>query len=398
EYGTHFRERSFPRREDAALTFRPSRTLELVVTNSLLEIEPQNTLLLSIFHDVTEKKRAEAALQDSELRFQTIFQDAALGIALADLRGRILRTNPALEQLLGFEKSQLVGLMATEVLDPSVRARFRADLEELAAGRSEAMQRELRCQRRDGTKLWGSLTLSLCRDSAGRPVHVIAMIEDVTDRKRLERDLADLTFQEQQRIGQEVHDGIGQELTGLGYLAGTLHRKLSERGGPESQIAGQLSEGLSRALAQARAVARGLMPVDVEAGGLEHALEELARRVCGWFDIECRFVSRGSIAIQNRSAVNHLYRIAQEAVTNAVKHGQAKQVTIELSGDEEQTRLRIADDGRGFAGGSDEPSGVGLRIMHYRADMIGADLHVAPRPEGGVIITCTFADGSLPAD
>jgi two-component system, NarL family, sensor kinase len=212
----------------------------------------------------------------------------------------------------------------------------------------------------------------------------------IAERTRLEKEVADISTREQQRIGQELHDGLGQELTGLGYLAETLCYDLSARGASESAVADMLAEGLERALEQVRAIARGLVPVEIDASGLPSALEQLTAEAQARCGIACRLVCGELPAVGDTAKAAQLFRIVQEAVNNAARHARARQITVEARTTAGQVVFEVRDDGVGISPDNGCSGGMGLRIMHYRAGVIGARLSIGPAPGGGTLVRCVL--------
>jgi signal transduction histidine kinase len=214
------------------------------------------------------------------------------------------------------------------------------------------------------------------------------VFSDITARKELERRLAEVSDREQRRLGEDLHDGLCQHLVSTALAARTLAAKLSAVSPAEAEDAAEIAELLGECIAQARDVARGLYLVPLEAGGLSSALEEFALQVRSRHRIACRFVGEVSTPVLGEALVTNLFRIAQEGVNNAVKHAQAHQITVTLAADQQQIRLNVEDDGTGFPLNSEASRGMGLRIMSYRARIIGAALHIGPRPGGGTLLAC----------
>jgi len=211
----------------------------------------------------------------------------------------------------------------------------------------------------------------------------------VVERRRLQEDYAEAVWHQQRKIAHELHDGLGQELTGVGFLAKSLAEKL--QGGDAEPLAGRVTEGIGRALEQIRTIAKGVLPVDVDVQGLMNSLTQLAAGIEPVYGIPCRFDCPEPVLMGDAQAAQHLYRIAQEAVTNAVRHAQARQIGITLEPTEEGVRLRVADDGVGLPATGEAAQGSGLRIMKYRAAAIGATLGVERLPEGGTAVVCTLS-------
>jgi len=212
----------------------------------------------------------------------------------------------------------------------------------------------------------------------------------VSERKRLERELIEISNREQRRIGHDLHDGVCQQLVGIGYLSETLADRLQEKGAAESADAERISKLIHSTLAQTRGVARGLFPVRLEQNGLISALEELAATSSSLFSFACRVEQAEAPPVIDNTIALHLYYIAQEAVANAAKHGKAKVVVLRLARGHNGYVLSIQDDGLGFTVSSDSSAGMGLRIMRYRAAVIGATLEIRSRPAAGTMIQCLF--------
>ena len=219
--------------------------------------------------------------------------------------------------------------------------------------------------------------------------HRLAAAE--ADRQRLEQEILHISEREQQRIGRDLHDDLGQQLAGLSIMSTMLSRSLASRAAPELAAATQITDLLKKTVAMTRSLARGLHPVAAEPDGLVSALHDLAARMTTLFSINCQFVCTGSVQINDNTAATHLYRIAQEAVSNGVKHGHAKHVRIGLSSSADSLTLTIKDDGIGIGTLDPQRQGMGLRIMHYRAGMIGATLSIEKLPGGGTCVTCSLS-------
>ena len=219
---------------------------------------------------------------------------------------------------------------------------------------------------------------------------------DIAERKRLEKEILEISDREQRRIGQDLHDGLGQHLAGIELMSQVLEQKLSKTSKSAATQAQKISAYVRDAISQARLLARGLSPVVLESQGLMFALEELASRTEGLFAVSCRFYCRSPVLIHDNNVATHLYRIAQEAVTNAVKHGKAKQIEIILQHTRERTSLVIKDNGCGFPKDRSDHKGMGLQIMQYRASMIGGSISTRTEPDGGALVTFTLAPRSEP--
>jgi signal transduction histidine kinase len=208
------------------------------------------------------------------------------------------------------------------------------------------------------------------------------------ERKQLEQQILEIGERERRRIGQDLHDGLGQHLAGIELMMEALEQKVRALSKPEGTQIGKIAEHLREAIRQSKALARGLSPVELQANGLMSALEELASNVSAMFRVRCSFRCPSPVLISENTAATHLFRIAQEATSNAIKHGQAHQIKIELLRHGTHVMLNIHDDGKGFDPKVPHQNGLGLSSMSYRAELIGGILTVEPGKHTGMLVTC----------
>ena len=227
--------------------------------------------------------------------------------------------------------------------------------------------------------------------------HVGTQMGRVIERDRLQRQLVDAVWDQHRRLGQELHDTLGQALTGIGMVADSLAKRLAAREQPEAEKQSELVSMIQQAKSEVRQLAKGLYPVDVDAQGLAAALDELAQATQQRTLVRCAFKGDLAIQIRDNEVATHLFRIAQEAVHNAVKHARPKRIAIALTKPRGRVTLSIRDDGAGISTGTAagvpadstaRPGGLGMRIMHYRANAIGAHLSVETAGTGGTLIRC----------
>jgi signal transduction histidine kinase len=220
--------------------------------------------------------------------------------------------------------------------------------------------------------------------------HVGMQLSRVIERRRMQNELADAVWDQQREFGQELHDTVGQELTGIAMLADSLARKLAAREASETEAVRELADMLQHAKQGVRRLAKGLLPVEVDADGLKAALEELAETTeerCGiTVDVWCD----ERLKLTDNMVATHLFRIAQEAVTNAVRHAHAHHLALRFArNDDGDVELSVSDDGLGMPIGGRRPGqGVGLQIMKYRAQVIDADFEIHPGLGGGTVVAC----------
>lgn len=245
-----------------------------------------------------------------------------------------------------------------------------------------------------GTTYW-DWSLQPVKDRDGQVGGVVLCMINVTDRKtaeqsiaHLEKQLLEISSREQRRIGQDLHDVLGQQLTGLAFLARILQEKLIAQHLPEAEDATRISELIKQSISQTRALARGLCPIEAKAEGFMSALSAFAANIEQYYGIGCSFECPEPVLVQDVNAATHLYHIVQEATNNAIKHGKAKKVTIRLGRDVQTLYLHIADDGIGIDPMRENGKGLGLSIMQYRAGLLGGCVEVKPHAEGGTIVVC----------
>jgi PAS domain S-box-containing protein len=240
----------------------------------------------------------------------------------------------------------------------------------------------------NGQKHFFDLTVEPVRDATGRITGITGAAMEVTERKRLEEEILHISEMEQRRIGQDLHDGICQHLAGIELKSQSLTETLEKKAKRQAAQAGQIAGHVRDVIAQTRSLARGLSPFILEAEGCASALKELAAHTEKLFSVKCRFQSGGQVLISDQAVATHLYRIAQEAVSNAIKHGKASSIEISLSNTNDKILLAVTDNGIGLASPVQGGTGMGLRIMQYRAGIIGAMLLVQAQAKGGTRIVC----------
>ena len=217
---------------------------------------------------------------------------------------------------------------------------------------------------------------------------------DITDRKVLENEVLEMSVKERRRIGQDLHDSLGQTLTGVAFLSKVLQEKLGKKSMPEASDAAEIAKQINASISLTRSLARGLSPVTLEAGGLMDALREYAADIQELYRISCVFQCDESVLVSDNVVAIHVYHIAQEAVSNAIRHGEARNISVRLDADDNTVNLTISDDGKGLPDGIDAAEGMGLRIMDYRARAIGGALEVTRGPERGTVVRCSFKNPS----
>lgn len=367
--------------------------------------------LRAILARIAERKRTEQALRESEQRMRAILKAAPDAIITIGTDGVIRGFNPAAEQMFGYSADESIGENVSLLMPSPYREQHDEYLRRyLSTGDARIIgtSRELTGRRKDGLTFPIELSVSEV-DHLGI---FTGVIRDISERKRLQKEVLNIAAEEDRRIGHELHEGIQQEVTALELFAGTLLdvlRAVEQRefDGKETrlleearflklqEIAHKLCKGLADTHEHVQQLSRGIMPVPIDAQGLISALMELASSTDALQDITCRFESPEVVQVADNTTATHLYRIAQEAMNNALRHSQADGILLSLVRKDNQIILEVSDNGIGIdpvitsrAGVPGGLKGIGLRAMQYRAGVIGATLHIGRRDEGGTQVRC----------
>lgn len=339
----------------------------------------------TIARDITEQARLREVLTRRERELEDLFEEASVGLVVLMRSGTITRANRAF--------LDLVGCPAHKAIGSSIR-RFHpepAEADKLLRLISERqtlhnVHTELRNAKRqtksvliDANALWEN----------GRFVHSRWFIRDISQRKRLERELIELSERERRAFAQELHDGLGQQLGGVAYLSNVLHERLAERRAPEAADAARIFGLVRNAIEQTRRVARGLSPIRTDPEGFTDALRDLAAQTQELYGIQCRLICRNAVTVPDAVVAAHLFRIAQEAVSNALKHAKPRKIVLTVKRNRNRITLAIADDGIGLRPLSPKRKGLGLRIMQHRAGLVQGAFAVQRRRTRGTEVVCS---------
>jgi PAS domain S-box-containing protein len=339
----------------------------------------------TIARDITGGREMVDRLAQRERELQDLFDEASVGIVLTRRDGMILRANRAFCELVEGTTAQVVGVRLPDFhSEPMVVTAMLAQLasRQTLHNVSTALRTRkggLRYVLADANALW----------KGGQFIHARWFVRDISRRKQLERELIELSERERRGFAQELHDGLGQHLGGVAYLANVLREKLVERGAPETAEATRIFRLVRESIEHARRISRGLSPILPEPDGLMVALYELARQTTDLFQVRCRFQCRKPVLIDDSTLAGHLFRIAQEAVNNALKHAKPRAIRISLSQKRDKLTLAVSDNGKGIGSVSPTRHGLGLHIMQYRAGLLRGTLDVQARRAGGTDVICT---------
>jgi len=366
--------------------------------------------------NITPRKLSEQALKNKQERLRSILNTAADAIVVINRKGLIDSVNPAAENIFGYSADEMLGQNVKMLMPPPFQGEHDEYLRrylETSRAKIIGIGREVIGRRKDRTTFPMDLAVSTM-DHLGL---FTGILRDITERKRLERHVLEVAAEEQRRIGQELHDGTQQELTGISMIAGTILDLLNT--GSQEVVADKsvlmldhavfyricdmtikLNQRLSETSRNVHQLSHGIMPVQIDPQGLRAALQELTASTNDLKGISCCLDCRIAGEVTNSSTATHLYRIAQEAVNNALRHSRADQIEISLKQQDHQLSLEVYDNGVGFDsedlsrnGLPGEKKGMGLQIMAYRAGMIGGTLRVQRGAAGGTCVKCAIFKG-----
>ena len=341
--------------------------------------------------------RSESAVRDREERLRAILETAVEGIITIDERGLIESFNPASEKIFGYQAAEVIGKNVSVLMSTPHREQHDGYLDNYKRtghARIIGIGRETFARKKDGTLFPIDLSVSEVKLSDRRIF--TGFIRDITERKRLEKENLEISEREQRRIGQDLHDGLCQHLAGVEMLSQVLAQKLAPKSRDTAARATEIAKAVREAISQTRLLARGLSPVTLESEGLMSALAELALNTEKMFRVRCEFDCPETIKFNDHAAATHLFRIAQEAVSNAIKHGRAKKISLQLRAQPGRLHLRVSDNGAGFPRKFSGGTGMGLRIMQSRIGMVGGTLVIERNPDAGTSVVCTAPFNPIP--
>ncbi len=386
--------------------------------------------------DLIESKRADEEVRESEARMRATVEQATAGVARCDVNGRIVFVNQKLCDMIGYTESELIGKTFADVMhqdDLDINSRLFREL----IRDSKPFELEKRFIRKDGGILWADVSAGAVRGADGKTQSTVFVVVDVTARKKaeaalrrskqllemrvrartlelnrankkleaeisrrkgLEGEILSVSDREQQRLGQELHDGLCQHLTAVAFMTRSIALRLRDHRVVDAADIEKVAELVNTAAVDTRNLSRALHRVDVDAAALVVALQDLVDREI--WRTPCRLEIKPSFQINDDAAAAHLYRIAREAVINANKHAQARQIVVRLERVRKEMVLRVIDDGIGFPKDLKPQQGLGYHIMKYRAQLMSGRLEIDSPQTGGTRVSCylpSHAPGSRKA-
>jgi PAS domain S-box-containing protein len=385
---------SFPRFKRTGITNniewkikKKDGSIGMVLMNGRVRYDEQGNFIQThcMMNDITEQRKAEEALVKSEKEKALILDVMSDCVVYHDDGMKILWVNKMAAESAGMSLQELDGTCCFS----SIYGRT-VPCEGCPVTTAFTTKQPCTGEMRINTKVLVIGAYPVL-DSQGNLMGVVQVTRDVTSQRELEKQILDASDKEQQRIGQDLHDGLGQHLTGISFLASVLHQQLSNRSIGEAVDALRIMEHSNTALGLMRTIVKGLCPVSNDPGGLMLSLRALTSNIEKLYGISCCFICREPVLIHNNTMATHLYYISNEAINNAVKHSGGNHIEVSLERDANIVQLRISDNGTGcLLENNNELKGIGLRTMAYRCKMIGADIKISSVPAEGTTITCSL--------
>ena len=332
--------------------------------------------------DVGVSRRAAALLGEAESL-------AGIGSFEADARTRTARRSPGLYRILGTTPRTMDERPESilRFIHPDDRERF-AEVMRDAMRRGKPFSTDYRLRRPDGEERVVHVEGHVSRGADGKPSRVYGWLQDITERRALEAKIVGVADHERRAIGRDLHDDLGQRLTGVALLARALQHRLGARSG-EAEALRRVVDEVESTIGRVRELARGLQSVPDSPDGLSRSLRALAAHAQASSRVRCVFRQPGRVAVHDPGVADHLFRIAQEALNNALRHAAPELVEITLKADGRGLELSVADDGGGVKRGArGRSSGLGMSTMRQRAALIHGALSVSARRGGGTIVAC----------
>ncbi len=382
---------SLPLGEETWVTGRDAVRVQVEGTMACIVDSLDRVVGASItLRDVTSERRAALEAKTMAQQLRAVIDTAVDGVLMLDAAGTILMFNPACKRLFGYTSDEMMGRNIGTLMPAALQAlpgsAQRTDPPSEPPPVVSAA-RPMTCHRRDGSLFPAEVSIGEAPDSI-EPLYV-CIAHDVSERRRLEAAVLDAVGQEQRRFATDLHDGLGQELTGLAYLLSALANEARKRSGAQASELERAYDVAKRALQSSQTIARGLSPIGTTEGGLIRALGDLVARLQGPSGpaLEISVLEMAPLHL-GPAVADHLYRIAQEALSNALKHSRAAAIKVTLDIEADHVRLEICDDGRGVRLPDANPAGLGLHTMQYRASMIGARCEITSVKPHGTRVSC----------
>jgi len=338
-----------------------------------------------IVNDITERKIIEEEMKLKDMAIESSINS----IVISELDGNLIYVNTSAVEMWGYEsKEEFLQKKITSFWETETE--FNRVIDELL--KRGSFIGEMKARKKDGTIFDVQVIRGLLWDEKKKKQYMVASFVDISETKQLEREILNIIEDERRRIGQDLHDELGQLLTGISFLTKTLENKIIKNFDVKIDEVDEIKKLIKRATGYTRHLSRTLFPVNLEQGGFLLAFDELFADIERTFNVKCHFTKEGNILLKDNTIVAQLFHIAQEAVSNAIKHGEADNIFIFLKSDQLGLVLTIRDDGHGVIVEKEKETGMGLRIMEFRTSLVGGEFDAGNHVDGGFIVSIKLKD------
>lgn len=360
-----------------------------VRTGTFIDENSENQYCVISVNRTDKLDIAKRSLKEVKALEETILETSVDAIITTSEEGNILSFNRAAVEMFGYQKDEIIG-KKVHTLIPSFYSENHDLLLKNSIDSGDNITKggriDFKGLRKDGTIIHINLSVSEVPWKGKRIF--LGIVRDLSQKRELEKTVLDIANEERQRIGRDLHDGLGQMLTGIRMIAESLARKLKANEVPGADEVREISEMVKEADEYARTLSHGLVQVDLEKMGLCIALENLTKRIPKMYGMECSYIENGQVEFENHNMAIHIYRIVQESVNNIIRHAGAKKILIRLSRNEYHTSVTIEDNGKGFDPLSIQKGGSGIQIMKYRAEILGGILNISRTEDETTRVQC----------
>ena len=339
--------------------------------------------ILCVGHDITQRKYMENQLE----LLATAVRNSNDAIIVLDLHSKIISWNHGAERIYGYNQINAIGMDIKRIIPEYKHDEMRSLIKRVVHGETIEFLETRRLTSTNKT-LDISLTATLIKDEHGLPFAITTTERDMAERRRMKKEILDITEREREQLSQDIHDGLGQILTGIAVKCKGLALKIKSHAPSEIKDALIITRLANEAIAHTRDLVRLLYPIDIQTGGLVSALNTLAVDTQKAMGVMCKFSCSKDVSFNDMAEAKQIFRIAQEATTNAVRHGKAAHINILLRITKTHTILSVKNDGLDFPILDSKQKGFGLKIMEYRSDLIGGTLNIDKGKNGGTLVTC----------
>ena len=378
----------------AEANLRPDKSKWLDINVRPLKISGLDDVIIWVASDIDFIKLMEKDLARSNARYQAIFETATEGIFIADKRWTIRNTNPALEKMFGYKSNELIGKKVSKLIPclEDILNKLRQDHQNDTDIKKSffGLRRQFQGQKRN--EFFFPIELNVNEVQLTEESFYTGLIKDISLSRELEKQVLAIAESERFKIGQELHDGVGQMLSAINLMIKTLSRKLRSNELPGADELDEITDMVKEADEEVRQLSHGFAHIELEKEGLPVALKRMCERFRNFTKTDCQFICSSKLNVKDRMTSLHLFRIVQEAVKNAIKHGKANKILVKLQSGEEFIILSIEDNGIGLF---EEPNdhkfkGMGLKTMRYRAELLGGNFEIGKNVKGWTQVKCSI--------